>query len=155
MRGRGRREAERPAGDGLRTVLIASFVALVLASSAAMVAAASAIPIGPQIGDILVFRQGAQLPPDWEFAAVVRSNDLPISCTLKPHAMASGGGSLVVEQRLDGRRVYRVHWAGRRTAYDGDDCGEAADLLVSRADLQLLTNAVGGPGVEHGTFRRL
>jgi hypothetical protein len=155
MRGRGSRETERPTGDALKTVLTASLVALVLASAAAVVAAASAIPTGPQIGDILVFRQGAQLPSDWEFPAVVQSNDLPIGCTLNPHAMASGGGSLVVEQRLDGKRVYRVHWAGWRTAYDASDCGPAADLLVSRADLQLLTNAVGGPGVEHGTFGRL
>ena len=67
--------------------------------------------------------------------------------------MASGGGSLVVEQRFPGKRLYRVHWAGQRTSNDTSDCGDAADLLVSRFDLQLLTNAVGGAGVEPRLFR--
>jgi hypothetical protein len=154
MKGRGRKDAERPARDGVRTVLIALFAAFVLAASVAVVAAARTIELGPRVGDILVFRQGAQLPADWEFAAVVQSNDLPVTCMLKPQAMASGGGSIVVEQRLHTRRMYRVHWAGRRTASGADDCGTGADLLVSRADLQLLSNAVGGPGVEQKVFGR-
>jgi hypothetical protein len=66
--------------------------------------------------------------------------------------MASGGGSLVVEQRLDSKRLYRVHWAGQHTSTGATDCGDTADLLVSRVDLQLLTNAVGGAGVEHHAF---
>jgi hypothetical protein len=68
--------------------------------------------------------------------------------------MASGGGSLVVEERLDhsGSRTYRVHWAGTHTSNGPSDCGAMADLVVSGPDLQLLTNAVGGPGVEHEGF---
>jgi hypothetical protein len=58
----------------------------------------------------------------------------------------------VVEQRFAGSRLYRVHWAGQRTSNDTSDCGSAAELLVSRFDLQLLTNVVGGAGVEHRAF---
>jgi hypothetical protein len=155
MNGHGHKDAGRSSGSAIRTVLIAAFVAVVLATSVAMVAAARTIELGPRVGDILVFRQGARLPPDWEFVAIVESPDLPISCNLKPDAMASGGGSLVVEQRSANRLLYRVHWAGRQTAFGTGDCGSEADVLIPRADLQLLTNAVGGPGVEHRVFGRL
>jgi hypothetical protein len=66
--------------------------------------------------------------------------------------MAQAGGSLVVEQRLDGLQAYRVHWAGGATSAGVANCGNEADLIVERADLQLLSNAVGGPGVVHRTF---
>jgi len=139
-------------GNRIRTVLTAFLVALVLAASVAMVAAARTIELGPRLGDILVFRPGAQLPPDWEFTAITQSNQLPVSCKLKPEVMAAGGGSVVVEERSFNRRVYRVHWAGQHTSKDAADCGQVADLLVSRGDLQLLSNAVGGPGVEQRRF---
>ena len=133
--------------ETVRMVLIATTIALLLVVSLAMMAAARAIELGPRVGDILVFRPGSQAPADWEFAAVTHSPELPVSCKLKPEIMVSGGGSLVVEQRSPNRRVYRVHWAGQRTSGDGDDCGRAADLVLSRYDLQLLANVVGGPGV--------
>jgi hypothetical protein len=66
--------------------------------------------------------------------------------------MTAGGGSLVVEQRLEKPRVYHVHWAGTHTSEGADDCGSKADLTISGSDLQLLTNAVGGAGVEHRSF---
>jgi hypothetical protein len=151
---KGRRRVEKPGGNATQIVLTAAFIATLLAASFGIVTAARTIELGPQIGDILVFRQGARLPPEWEFVAVVHSTDLPISCKLKLDAMASGGGSLVVEQRSASRRLYRVHWAGRQTAFGAEDCGTEADLLVPRSDLQLLTNAVGGTGVEHEVFGR-
>ncbi len=92
------------------------------------------------------------MPPDWAFNAVVVSDQLPVSCTLKPGVMASAGGSLVVEQRSQDSRLYRVHWAGHQTSDADTDCGRAADLWLSVNDLQLLSNAVGGPGVEHAAF---
>ena len=145
----------RTSGDGIRTVLVAFMAAIVLAASVGMVAAARTIEIGPGVGDILVFRPGSQVAKDWAFAAVTQTNDLPISCTLKPDVMVSGGGSLVVEQRSHNRRLYRVHWAGQRTSDDQADCGRTADLLLSRSDLQLLSNVVGGPGVERRRFPNL
>ena len=147
----GRRTPEALSGQ-LRTALIAGVVATLLASAAAVVAAARTIDLGPKVGDILVFRTGARLPADWEFAVVTASDQLPVGCKLQPVVMASAGGSLVVEQRTNNSRTYLVHWAGRNTSDPDSDCGAAADLLVSRGDLQLLSNAVGGPGVEHRAF---
>jgi hypothetical protein len=45
-----------------------------------------------------------------------------------------------------------VHWAGGRTSDGATDCGRSADLVMNREELQLLSNAVGGPGVEHDVF---
>ena len=131
--------------------MLACVVAALLVSSVAVVTAASTIEIGPKVGDILVFRPGAHAPADWEFSVAAPLARPTSTCTLRPDVMASGGGSLVVEQRLD-RRSYRVHWAGKQTSDGPADCGSTADLVVSGTDLQLLTNAVGGAGVGHGWF---
>ena len=152
MRGRDGRHTHETRGGQLRTALIAGVIAMLLASAAAVVAAARTIDLGPKVGDILVLRPGARFPADWEFTVVIASDQLPVSCQLQPVVMASAGGSLVVEQRTNNSRTYRVHWAGRQTSEPASDCGSAADLLVSRIDLQLLSNAVGGPGVEHRAF---
>ncbi len=152
MSNRGRKDAKDAPGEIFRTVLVASLIAGLLACSVALVAAARTLEIGPQVGDILVFRPAAQMPADWEFAAVNEANEMPVSCKLQPAVMASRGGSLVVEQRLDSRRMYRVHWAGGSTSIETTNCGSNADLLISRADLQLLSNVVGGPGVKTGSL---
>lgn len=149
MRFRGDKQAQ---GSQWRPVLIAAIVATVVASSAAVVAVARTVDFAPKVGDILVFRTGARMPPDWEFNAVTTTDQLPVSCKLRPAAMAAGGGSLVVEQRSKEARLYRVHWAGHQTSEPATDCGADADLLLSVNDLQLLSNAVGGPGVEHTAF---
>src|SRR6516164_5233935 len=93
----------------VRTAVLASLIAALLASNVAMVSAATKIEIGPQVGDILVFRQGAHMPTDWEFT--VMTTAVPAaSCSLRPAIMAAEGGSLVVEQRLQGPRTFQVHW---------------------------------------------
>jgi hypothetical protein len=75
---------------------------------------------------------------------------MPVAtCSLRPDIMAAEGGSLVVERRLQSPRTFQVHWAGVRTSTGGSDCGGSAELIVSNTDLQLLSNFVGGPGVEH------
>jgi hypothetical protein len=152
MKGWGRRRTSETVGAVVETALRAVVLAALLASSVAVVTVARTIDIAPKVGDVLVFRPGARIVADWEFAVVTDSGQVPVSCKLKPDVMASGGGSLVVEQRFAGRRLYRVHWAGQRTSNDASDCGRAADLLVPRIELQLLTNAVGGAGVAHSTF---
>jgi hypothetical protein len=139
-------------GGQWSTVVIAAVISAVIASGAAVMAAARTVDFAPKVGDILVFRPGTRLPPDWTFNAVVVSDQLPVSCTLKPHVMASAGGSLVVEQRVKDSHSYRVHWAGHQTSDGVTDCGAAADLWLSINDVQLLSNAVGGPGVEHRVF---
>ena len=42
--------------------------------------------------------------------------------------------------------IFRVHWAGLHTSDGSGDCGEQADIVLSRTDLQKLANAAGGYG---------
>src|SRR5215471_7111757 len=142
----GRWRRNLPTEEAVRTAVLASLIAALLASSVAMVSAATRIEIGPQVGDILVFRRGAHMPTDWEFTVMTTAVSAA-TCSLRPDIMAAEGGSLVVEQRLQSPRTFQVHWAGIRTSMGGSDCGGSAELIVSSADLQLLSNVVGGPGV--------
>jgi hypothetical protein len=138
------------AGEVAWTAMIACVVAMLLASAVAVVAAAETIQIGPAVGDILVFRTDAHLPADWEVPAVTSVTG--VNCVLRPDVMTTGGGSLVVEGRSTSPLQYLVHWAGPHTSNASSDCGSSVDLILSRADLQLLINAVGGVGVERRTF---
>ncbi|HTI80346.1 MAG TPA: hypothetical protein VL614_07825 [Acetobacteraceae bacterium] len=149
MRLRGTRGASEGSGDLLRNVVLGALIAAILASSVAVVSAARTLDLAPVVGDILVFKQGARMPTDWAFTA---NNNNAVACTLDPSVMARAGGSLVVEERLDDARAYRIHWAGGATSNGVTNCGGDVDLVLERADLQLLSNAVGGPGVEHRTF---
>ncbi len=152
MKGWSKWRGGEAAGDIGRTALLGCVVGALLASSVAVVSAARSLELGPKVGDILVFRPSLQVAADWDFAATAMGNQPSVNCTLKPVIMASGGGSLVVEERLDHPRAFRVHWAGGHTTSGAGDCGTTADLTVSGPDLQLLTNAVGGAGVERKTF---
>ena len=58
---------------------------------------------------------GARLPTDWEFT-VATPRHPHRHCNLRPDVMASGDGSLVVEQRFDHPARFRVHWAGAQPA---------------------------------------
>ena len=150
MKGRGQYDR---AGSGIgRTAIMASLIASLLASGVGMVATATTLDLGPKVGDILVFRPGARVPSDWEF--VVPFSARTATCSLRPNAMAAHGGSLVVEERFTTPRSFRVHWAGGPTSTGAADCGASADLTVTGPDLQLLSNAVGGPGVERSSFLR-
>jgi hypothetical protein len=146
MRGRRRLDTEASGGVG-RTALMASLVAALLAGGVAMVAGATTLDLGPKVGDILVFRPGARLPSDWDFT-VTRHGPAPDNCSLRPEVMASRGGSLVVEERVTKPHSFLVHWAGGPTSTGTADCGASADLVVPGPELQLLSNAVGGPGVQ-------
>ena len=145
MKGRRRTQPQAVHEIG-RTAVLAGLIAGLLASGVAMAAAVRTIDLGPKVGDILVFRPGAHMPPDWEFT-VANTTAAPADCLLQPLVMAAGGGSLVVEERFHSPRRFRVHWAGERTSQAGADCGRSAELEVTGGDLQLLSNAVGGPGV--------
>lgn len=106
----------------------------------------------PKVGDIVVFVPGSQEADPWqlEVAATEVSGDaLSINtCKLDPKVMSRDGGSLVVEARREtAPPIYRLHWAGRSTAAGQGDCGPAADVTVTRLDLQKLANAAGGFGV--------
>ena len=111
---------------------------------------------GPQVGAIVVFKPGTGRMDLWQVAASASTDIAPEptagastrGCTLTPSVMAEGGGSLVVEaRRMSSPPIYRVHWAGVRTSGGSDNCGTAADLVLSRTDLQKLANTAGGFGV--------
>jgi hypothetical protein len=154
MRYRPRRRIVQAPGEIAKTALFASLIAGLLASGVAMATAVRNVDMNPKVGDILVYRAGTHLATDWDFTAAIA--DRPeTSCVLKPDTMARSGGSLVVEERLLATQMYRVHWAGVQTSIGGADCGSSAELLVALPDLQLLSNAVGGPGVEHKIFNGL
>jgi len=149
MKTRGNRRASGGGGDIVRNVVLGALIATILASSVAVVSAARTLDLAPNVGDILVFKKGARMPSDWDFTA---TNADAMACTLRPDVMATTGGSLVVEQRLDDAGAYRVHWAGGPTSDGVTNCGSSVDVTMSREELQLLSNAVGGPGIEHSAF---
>ncbi len=106
----------------------------------------------PKVGDMVVFKPGSQDTDMWQMsipATVLSPAGTPVAaCTLDPNIMATDGGSLVVEARQEHPELtYRVHWAGTRTTKEAGNCGSAAEMLVSRTDLQRLANAAGGFGV--------
>ena len=57
--------------------MFACVLAALLASSVAVVSAARTIDLAPKVGDILVFKPTMRVPADWEFAAVIESDQLP------------------------------------------------------------------------------
>src|SRR4051812_6317225 len=125
MRGRWRSGGSRT--EFWRTALMAALVAGLLTSGVATVASALTMEIGPTVGDILVFRPGANLSADWTFN-VATTSEPPRGCVLRPAFMAANGGSLVVEERSQERRVFRAHWAGSHTSTAAEDCGPNVEL---------------------------
>jgi hypothetical protein len=118
------------AGDVARTALLAGLIAGLLVSGVAVVSTATTLDMGPKVGDILVFRQGARMPGDWEFTVATRASPAA-TCSLRPEVMASEGGSLVVEERLQQPRAFHVHWAGAHTSEGTADCGNNAELVLA------------------------
>ena len=106
----------------------------------------------PKVGDLVAFKPGSQDTDMWQMSIPATlassSSSQGTVCTLDPNVMATDGGSLIVEGREDVPTLqYRLHWAGGPTDKSGANCGNDADLLVSRTDLQRLANAAGGFGV--------
>jgi hypothetical protein len=106
----------------------------------------------PKVGDIVVFKPGSQDTDMLQMsipATLLSTAGQPAGeCTLDPNAMATDGGSLVVESRHDEPSLqYIVHWAGAQTSPQAGNCGRDADVMVSRTDLQRLANAAGGFGI--------
>lgn len=106
----------------------------------------------PKIGDIVAFAPGSEDTDMWQMsipATVASATGSPeAKCSLDPNVMAEKGGSVIVEglQHEPSLR-YRIHWAGSETAQTTGNCGDSANLLVSRTDLQRLANAAGGFGI--------
>ena len=58
-------------------------------------------------------------------------------------------------QRLRAHGTFQVHWAGGPTSDGWRGLRIDAALAVDGSDLRLLTNVVGGAGVEHKAFPHL
>lgn len=110
----------------------------------------------PHVGDMVVFRPRTADSDMWQMrvpATEVAGRPGDATCMLNPRVMSIAGGSLVVEARREtSPPLYRLHWAGTRTDDGPSDCGAAADLTLTRTDLQKLANAAGGFGLHEGSW---
>ncbi len=136
-------------GECAGTALLACLVASLLAGAAAAAAFISTVEFGPRVGDILAFRTEGYISPNWQIDAVRAADGA--HCALEPAVMSTGGGSIVVEQRLADAWTYRVHWAGTQTGNGPGGCGSKADLILALTSLQALVN-IAGSGVQRWPF---
>jgi hypothetical protein len=154
------RDQRQRSSDGepgaILTPVLAAVVTILLTACLGTMFLMQLAAFDPPVGAIVVFKPSAQSMDLWNVSASAVSNSDadPVSaavtraCVLSPGRMAKGGGSLVVEARqMTSPPIYRVHWAGSRTSDGSDDCGNTADLVLSRSDLQKLANTAGGYGV--------
>lgn len=100
----------------------------------------------PNVGDIVAFPASMIGPPQEVTRLPVHKPD-QFRCVLDLDVLHHSGGSLIVETRLNtDADDYRVHWAGVRTSDDPENCGNDADLILDRLDLEMLASAAGGFG---------
>jgi hypothetical protein len=125
---------------------------LLVATGAMSVISALAIS-GPCVGDIITFEQSTDASPDAnENVRLSVSREHRPSCVLDLDVITHRGGSLVLEARVPGTsRAFFLHWAGERTSADAEDCGQTADLVVDRRDIDILAVTAGGYGVDQKT----
>ena len=126
-------------------------VGATLLTLTAMGAIAGMTHPSPCVGDIIAFTpSGAQPVADATRLIVHRPEQY--GCMLDLGIMRQSGGSLVVESEIIGAAgSFRVHWAGARTGAGIADCGNDADLILDRRELDTLALHVGGYGA--GTKR--
>jgi hypothetical protein len=125
---------------------------LLVATGAMSVITALAIS-GPRVGDIITFEHSTNASAEAEenVRLSVSRENRP-SCVLDLDIITHRGGSMVLEARVPGTsRAFFLHWAGERTSSDADDCGQTADLVVDRRDIDILALTAGGYGVEQKT----
>jgi hypothetical protein len=117
--------------------------------------------LGPKVGDIVSFDPRESFSRDMkaEVTAIPVGARPGIACTLDVRTMHASGGSIIIEAREPQNQAgFRVHWAGGSSSTEGNDCGQSADLLLSREDLEVLAIAAGGFGaasrnLTNGTLR--
>jgi hypothetical protein len=103
----------------------------------------------PNIGDILVFGASSE-PFSGGDVQVIALRPGDAACLLDAATLRHSGGSLVVERQIAADGQFLVHWAGERTADDAGTCGQSADLVLDRHQLDRLGSAAAGyrPGTE-------
>lgn len=144
--GNGRPSDSEGIADTVDSLLTACTVVLLLASLGGLAALVSGLHIGLRVGDILAFKPEANVADSLAVSATrADAAGRPgAACTLDPAVMAHDGGSIVVESKSLTQPLYEVHWAGVHTSTGPADCGQSAELTLSRMDLQTLVNAIGG-----------
>jgi len=102
----------------------------------------------PHVGDIVSFaRSTAQSVEDGVRLIVQRPGQ--VGCILDVGVLRQSGGSLIVESQItEIAGSFRVHWAGQRTSTDTGNCGNNADLILDKRELDILALGAGGYGVE-------
>jgi hypothetical protein len=152
---RDQRQRNNHASNAIGPLPLTLAVTLLLTACFATMCFLQLEEFGPQVGAIVVFKPGMQGLDLWQLSAsigdTIEVDPTPATptrtCILSPSAMATGGGSLVVEaRRMTTPPIYRIHWAGKRTSDGSSNCGKQADLILSRTDLQKLANTAGGFG---------
>jgi hypothetical protein len=124
---------------------------LVVAGATSLISALATS--GPRVGDIITFDLSADAATavpdaaDQDVRLVVDRLNRP-ACILDLDTITHRGGSMVLEARIPGvTRAFFLHWAGERTSSDADNCGNTADLVVDRRDIDILALTAGGYGV--------
>jgi len=129
---------------------LAALLPAIAGAAAVMTAGAGGNALGtylnsaPEIGHIIAF-VASDRGADGPGIAVHREDKS--TCVLKPRVMSRFGGSFMIESQVtDAEADFRVHWAGRLTSNDGDDCGTDAILVMDRPQLDELAASAGGYG---------
>ena len=147
--------AERPrrqrADDPLMPLVLTLIAGALVTAATGLCVLGELEQLGPTVGNLIVFRPTPSMTEWWRIKAAVAEPGDSVrttaigSCDLSPSIMGDGGGSMVIEaRRLTSPPTYRVHWAGKRTTRDANDCGRTADLILSRSDLMRLADVAGG-----------
>jgi hypothetical protein len=138
----------RPTNDAMVRFLLPTVAGFgcTLFALGAMNAVAAMMHKAPRIGDIVSFTPSADRPVEPGTRLIVHRPD-QFGCVLDLRVLRHSGGSLVVEgQATDAAGSFRVHWAGARTSADTANCGNNADLILERQELDILALGAGGYG---------
>jgi hypothetical protein len=139
-----------PTDNKIARVLLPALVAVacVLATTIGVRAIVAIAHATPHVGDIVAFVPLSTEPEGETTHLLVRRPDRS-DCVLDLKIIRRSGGSLVVENEIPGQTAaFHVHWAGDRTSEGTGNCGNDADLIVDRRDLDILALSAGGYGVD-------
>lgn len=124
----------------LETVFLAVLLAGALICAVGAISFLPRIQFGPPVGQIVTFGWYGRPSPTWHLDAVQPSTNR--HRVLKPAVMAAAAhGSMVVERRMPGGRMFLAHWAGGPTSDDAGNCGSDVDLAISLPAMQTLVSA--------------
>ncbi|HQT75793.1 MAG TPA: hypothetical protein PLD10_01980 [Rhodopila sp.] len=109
----------------------------------------------PRIGDLIAFEpaRDALLPESVRIAVETSSGG---HCVLDAYTLRRSGGSFMVSRGLAGAEArYIIHWAGARTAEGTASCGDSADLILTRRQLDRLGEAAAAGGIRQAAAAKV